>query len=78
MRGHIVFSLQGMGIVIVGFRDQFVEMSFKINTNTRVGILIDRQTRRSVLDKDMYNSCEIRKLGDNLISDEVKTSCKRL
>ena len=56
VRGHIVWSFKGVGVVVIVFRNQLVKMGFKIYPNARVRIFIDGQAGRSVLDKNMKNT----------------------
>lgn len=51
MRRHVVRTLGGVSVERVVFRYQAVEPPFEIAARRRVGILLDRQAGRCVLEK---------------------------
>lgn len=78
VRGHIVWPLQGVLIVGSAFRNHLMEMAFQISANIRVGILIDRQGGRGMLEKEMEHPdldlTDLGQCGEDFLGDQVKAS----
>ena len=55
--GHIVGAFEGVCQERQVFRHDLVEDTLKINAHRRVGIFIDRQTGRGVLDEERQQAC---------------------
>jgi hypothetical protein len=80
---HIIRSL-GIVLIIRGIlRDGFIEMTFKIFSDRRVGVLVQRQRGRRVLDENVEESAadspEFGDLGKDLRRDQMEpaASCTK-
>ena len=77
MCGHVVGAFAGMTIGKILWSDH-VERRFQVQRDIRVGILVDRQRRRSVLDEDIQQTslefCQFWNGGDHLRRDQVKST----
>lgn len=66
---HIVGPFKCMDIMPGAFGNELVENCFKVNAHRGIGVFVDRQSGRCVLNKKMQQSC-LRKVIQ-LIFDEV-------
>lgn len=76
MGRHIVRPFVVMLIVGIIFRDVFIEIHFKILPDRRIGIFIDRERGRCVLDEHLTNAgadfAYFRKRVNDLARDQVE------
>ena len=75
MGRHVIVALHGMRVVRLAFTYQAVENTFHIHPYIGVGILVDRQRRRSMLDKKIQQPQlrQLRQPAQNLIRHQMKT-----
>ena len=80
MSWHIVGAFKGMNIIRRVFWYHFVEMAFKILSHRGIGVFVDGEGGRGMVNKNMgeahANFFEFRDLGFDLRSDEMKSSGK--
>ena len=77
MGGHIVRALTGVDKRRV-FWAELVGGCFEVHSHIRVGVFVDRQTGRGMLDEDVQDSdanlLDLGKLGQDGSRDQVKPS----
>lgn len=80
VRGHIVGAFDGVDKGLV-FRDQAIQGRFHIDANIRVGVFVDCQARRGVLQEHLEhpdsNVLEFRDCRNDLAGNQVETAAER-
>lgn len=76
MRRHVVITFYGMFIEGFPFLDETVKAVGKIFTDRRVVVFVKSQSRRSVLDEQVQDTCfrQFAERFHNFICNEVETA----
>ena len=78
VRGHVVWSLEGVLVVRSAFRDHLLEMAFQISAYIGIGILVDRQGGRGMLKEEMeqpdFDLTDLREYREDFLGNQVKAS----
>lgn len=78
VRRHIVRPLEGVLVVGGTFRNHLLEMAFQVSAYVGIGVLIDRQGGRGMLQEEMEEpDLDLTDLGqrrEDLLRDQVKAS----
>ncbi|MEY3282419.1 MAG: hypothetical protein RIR86_432 [Acidobacteriota bacterium] len=81
MGRHIIWALEGMFKIGRILRDGVVKIALEIPPHVRIGILIDRQRSRGMLNEEMkQTNLELPDLGkmiNNLAGDKMETAVTR-
>ena len=74
MGGHVVVALVGVDVVGFAFADEAVEDRFQIGAHVGIGVLVEGQTGRGVLDEEVQQSRggQRRKVRFDLVGDRVE------
>ena len=74
MGGHVVVALVGVDVVGFAFADEAVEDRFQIGAHVGIGVLVEGQTGRGVLDEEVQQSRggQRRKVRLDLVGDRVE------
>jgi len=74
--GHVVRAFQGVFVIGRVLGNGLIEVSFHISAHVGVGVLIDGQRRRSVLDEEVkqagFDLAYLRQMVERFARDQVK------
>lgn len=79
VRRHVVVAFERVGVVAFAFADQPVEDRREVLLHVGVGVLVDRKSRRGVLDKEVQKPRlgQRRQVAHHLVGDEVEPPAAR-